>query len=431
MAAKANQNAFFLPPGRVVMGSLYDLQTKDQQGREREKPNIFFGVAVPKTDPEVAAVLNIINQTAWGHYQNITHIADQLKQGLDAPNFAWKVEDGDSKKNAGREGFAGCWVFRFSTSIYPIKTGDSQNNPIDPSTIKCGYYVDIAGNCAPNELTDKNAGVYLNPVVVRLLGYGKEIQQGPSVAQAFATRAAVLPAGASALPVATGTPGGAPGPMGQPATPAAPGGFPGIGGAPAPAAPGFAAGPIAPPAPVQTQEQISAALAAQLGVQHYPGHRIRPDRSAYDPDPTPGVQSAAASPTPPAMGTYQPPLGTSPPAAGQPATGMPGAGGATTAYPSNPMLGGVAAPGVPAGASPGPAALGTPAPGFPAIASPSNPPAGVQPHPGFLTPPAPVQRTVQMIQAESAAMSAAIGWAHAPGFRPNAARNAWEADPVM
>jgi hypothetical protein len=411
MAAKANQNPFFLPPGRVVMGSLFELQTKDQQGREREKPNIFFGVAVPKTDPEVAAVLNIINQTAQAYYGN-THIAAQLAMGLNAPNFAWKVDDGDSEKNKGREGFAGCWVFRFSTSIYPVKTGDSQNNPIDPSTIKCGYYVDIAGNCTPNELTDKNAGVYLNPVVVRLLGYGKEIQQGPSVAQAFANRAAVLPAGASALPVATGTPGGAPGPIGQPApaTPAAPGGFPGIGGAPTPPAPGFAAGPIAPPAPVQTQEQISAALAAQLGVQHYPGHRIRPDRSAYDPDPTQAPAPIAATPAAPM-----------------------GIGGPVAAVlaPSNPMLGGAAAPGVPAGASPGPAALGTPAPGFPTIVSPGNPPAGVQPHPGFLTPPPPVQRTVQMIQAESAAMSAAVGWAHAPGFRPNAARNAWEADPVM
>lgn len=429
MAAKTNQNPFFLPPGRVVQGSLFELQTKDQQGREREKPNIFFAVAVPKTDPEVAAVLSIINQTAYTYYQNIPHIKEQLLQGLNAPNFAWKVDDGDSTKNAGREGFAGCWIFRFSTSIFPVRTADSQNNPIDPSMIKRGYYVDVGGNCAANELTDKNAGVYLNPNAVRLLGYGKEISEGPTAAQVFAGRAAVLPAGASALPVATGTPGGAPAPMTQPAAPGTPpaGGFPGIG---APASPPPPAGPVAPPAPVQTPEQISAALAAQLGVQHYPGHRIRPDKSGYDADPT-GAPVAVVSPTPPGVPTSQAPLGTSPAQVGQPVTPMLGVGGATNAYPTSPAApttpGFAGAPGVPAGASPGPAALGIGQPGLTTV-SPSSPPAGVAPHPGFLTPP---QRTVEQIQAESAQMSASIGWAHTPGYRPNAARNAWEADPVM
>lgn len=413
MAAKGNNTPFFLPPGRVVQGSLYDLQTKDQQGRPRDKPTIFFAVAVPKTDPGVAEVLSIINTTAWEHYKNIPHIAEQLKLGLGAVNFAWKVEDGDAVKNNGREGFAGCWVFRFSTSIYPVKTGDSNGNPIDPAMIKRGYYVDVVGNCAANELTDKNAGVYLNPNGVRLLGYGQEIQDGPTVGQMFANRPAALPAGASALPVAPANPGGAPAPIAG--TPGAP---PPLGGTPAapqpPAGPGFAGGVtppppmmVAPPAPAQTAEQISAALAAQLGVQHYPGHRIRPDRSAYDPDPTtpPPPAPTAAAPAPMGLGGAV-------------------AGVSPLSNPTPPGLAGV--PGVPAGASPGPSALGTVPPGS-TTAYPSNVPPGVQPHPGILQPPA---QPVQTQDDISAGIAAANGVQHHPGWRFDVATRQYAANPA-
>lgn len=403
MAAKTQAVQFYLPPGRIVMGSTHEVQTKDQQGRDREKPTIFFAVAVPKTDPNVAAILTTINQVAWAHYQNITHIADQLKQGLNAPNFAWKVEDGDSAKNKDREGFAGCWVFRFSTSIFPIKAGDVNNSPIDPAMIKTGYYVDVSASCAPNGLTDKNAGVYLNPNGVRLLGYGKEIQTGPTIGQMFAQHTPQLPPGASALPVADGNP------LGGPAPAAPPAGMPGVGAPPPPATPpapppaglGASAPAAPPPPPVMTVEQIqaeSAALAAAAGVQHYPGHRIKPDRSGYDPDPTPAPTAATpGGPITPGMTANPlggPVAGVSPPSSPTPPAGIAGASG------------------VPAGASPGPA-LGTAPNGSPGIASPSNPPAGVQPHPQFLNPPA-APKTPDEISAE---IAAANGVQHYPGYR--------------
>lgn len=430
--AKNNAVQFYLPPGRIVMGDTSTLQTKDQQGRDREHPTIFFGVAVPKTDPRVDAILGTINQVAWTHYQNMPAIKAQLQQGLNAPNFAWKVDDGDSDKNKDREGFAGCWIFRFATSIHPIKCGDSKDQPIDPSMIKCGYYVDVVGSVAPNGLVDKNAGVYLNPNGVRLLGYGKEIQSGPSLGQLFAQQAATLPPGASALPVAdrpatmgaapaatTPAPLGAPGPIGgAPAAAAAPGG-PGFAlGAAAPAAPAapMPTAPIpAPAAPVQTTESIdaeSAAIAAAAGQQHYPGYRLNAARTGYDPNPTPAVTAAAPAASSP-MGQ---PLGGPVAAAGSPL--------------------GAAAPGVPAGAVPGQAALGAPGIGQPGspIASPTSvPPSGVQPHPGFLTPPAtvaPVARTAADIDAESAQIAAQAGQQHYPGYRLNAARTGYDANPT-
>jgi hypothetical protein len=401
MAKSTTAVAFYLPPGRIVMGDPHSIQENDQQGRKREHPTVFFGVAVPKTTPGIDQVIGLINQVARSYYGNMPQIMEQINQGLNAPNFAWKVDDGDSQKNAGREGFAGSWIFRFSTSIMPLKCGDSQDNPIDPTMIKCGYYVDVVGSVDANKLTDKNAGVYLNPNGVRLLGYGKEIASGPTVGQLFAGKAAALPPGASALPVAGSPMPGAPAPVTPPPAPAPMAGMPGVTApaAPPPPAPGFAGGvtppppPAPPPAPV-TIEQIqaqSAALAAQAGVQHHPGYRINAARNGYDPDPMP----APIAPPP---------------------AGMPNGGAVAGAY--DPMMAGVAGvPGVPAGATPGQAALGTPPNGLTTTVSPTNPPPGVQPHPGFLTPPA-----AQSPDEISAQIAAASGLQHYPGYRWNGAQ---------
>jgi hypothetical protein len=53
-----------------------------------------------------------------------------------------------------------------------------------------------------NGATGAQAGIYLNPNIVRLLGFGERIMSGPTPDQAFADRPAALPAGASATPVA-------------------------------------------------------------------------------------------------------------------------------------------------------------------------------------------------------------------------------------
>jgi hypothetical protein len=95
--------------------------------------------------------------------------------------------------------------------------------------------VDIAGSVALNGLTDNNAGIYMNPGVVRLVAEGEEIVGGIDPQAVFANHAAPmqLPPGARplgsapTLPAGSGMPGvGMPGmpaqPMQQPVMPAQP-----------------------------------------------------------------------------------------------------------------------------------------------------------------------------------------------------------------
>lgn len=369
------EQQFYIGPGRVVQGSLHEPVTVDQNGKPRDKPQIFFAVAVPKGEQCNAIAWQIMNATARDGYRNERGIMPEVERGLGAVNFSWKLEDGDSEKNKGREGFAGCWVYKFATSIIPIKTANNRNEPISPTEIKCGDYVDVMASCAINGLKDKNAGLFMNPRAVRLLGYGTEIQQGQSAAQMFAAVPAILPPGASALPVAAGLP---PTGVAAPASPApAPVAPPAVAApaSPAPVAPPpvAAPAPAAPPPPAQTKESIeaeSAAIAAAAGQQHYPGYRLRADRSGYDPDPTP----APAAP----------------------------------------------APAVPAGAAP--VSAPATAPNGSTIASPINPPPGVSPHPGFLNP-----KTPDEVSAE---IAAAHNVQHYSGYRFNPATRAYDPNPA-
>lgn len=400
---------FYLPPGRVVGGNLKEPQTKDQQGRDREKPALYFAVAVPKTDPRVTDILNTIANVARSFYGNHATIKPQIDMGLNAHNFAWKVSDGDGPKDKDRPGRAGCWIFHFSTSFESIPCGDAQNNQIDPATIKPGYYVDVSASVKANELLDKNAGVFLNPRGVRLLAYGEEIPLGQTIGQMFADVPAVMPAGGSAMPVATGNPlGGAPATVGQAPQPPAPtgAGMPGTTPpapgtqAPPPPPPGTMAPPPPPPAPapavtVETIRAESAQMCAAIGWPYHVGYRPNAAKNGYEPDPTP----PPSAPTAATNGAVSTPGMTANPL-----------GGPVAGASANPLATGVAsAPGVPAGASPAPGVPGTAPNGFPGTASPGN---GVQPHPGFLQPP--VTQTPDEI---SAAIAAANGVAHHAGYR--------------
>ena len=195
-------------PGRIIMGDLTTKQTKDHQNRDlpENKHHFFFGVAIPKTDPNIGALLGQIQQHAYAAYQQVPAVAQQIQMGLNG-KFAWKIDDGDnpSVKN---EHARGCYLIKFSTAL-PIRACNAQNQQIDPSEIKRGYWVDVGMSISANGATDNTAGIYVNPNVVRLLGYAEEIQSGPSIDQVFANAPAQLPQGASANPVAPS--GGMPG----------------------------------------------------------------------------------------------------------------------------------------------------------------------------------------------------------------------------
>lgn len=209
------------PAGRIIWGSVSEKQTEGYQGAKYEagEEPIQFGLAVLKTDPNVVAMMlqPLFNQAVAG-YPNNNVMANRIQQewasGFTMGMFKFKIRDGDKPNDQGvvNPNSKGCWVFNFSTKL-PLKACNAQNIEIDPKLIKRGYYADVSWSAKVNELTDANAGIFLNPQIVRLLAFGEEIVGGPSIEQAFANHAAPtnLPPGASAVPVAGAMPAGGPG----------------------------------------------------------------------------------------------------------------------------------------------------------------------------------------------------------------------------
>lgn len=199
------------PVGRIVWGSVHTRSTEDYDGKQYpagEGP-YQFGFAVLKTDPNIGAMLTAIyNQAIAGYQTNpqiVQRIQNEWQSGFTMGLFRFKIKDGDkpNAKNVINPNTKGHWVFSFQTSL-PLKCGNTMNAEIDPSSIKTGYFVDIAMSTKVNGQTDGTAGVYLNPQVVRLIAFGEEITGGPSVEDAFKGHAAptMLPPGASATPLA-------------------------------------------------------------------------------------------------------------------------------------------------------------------------------------------------------------------------------------
>jgi hypothetical protein len=330
------QTPCYIPRGRIVQGSLTELQTTDPKGKPLDKPRKFFAVAVPKNDPKVNDAIGIAYQVAATGYASMPQVSQHLLDAnrninLATQQFAWKIEDGDAPENRGKEGFAGCWVFKFQTTLLdrPL-CGDVNGQQIDPLTVKRGYFVDVYASVSINNNTDHTAGIYFNPTGLRLLDVGPEIHSGPTFTQMFGDKPAVtsgqaMPAAAPAGVPGVGMPAAAPvgnpgvaGPGVQAGVPsmAAPAAMPGM---PSPGAPAMSAQPAPataslsnPPAGVVPNQQFghgipagtapapspapapqpqpagptAAQIAAQYGQAHHPGWRYDPVGNKYDPDPT-------------------------------------------------------------------------------------------------------------------------------------------------
>jgi len=281
------------PLMRFVSGDIDKFRTHDHKNRPipEDKQGTEFGLAVAKDNPALPAMFQAICAHLWTEcaavpailqkIQNVMqyfplYVTTHAPQAMDG--FSWKMSDGDKPNAEGQvnEHTRGHWVFYFK-SKFPIAFGNAQNAEIPVSAIKRGDYVDIAFQCAWNGLTGADeAGVYLNPKVIRLQGEGPAIGGGiVSVAEAFASNPQPqyqLPPGAklpgTMPPVAANPmamPGGAPLPQAAPVFPAPvaplpaapivspPGNMPAATGFPgsAPVAPHptFANGPAAFPAP--------------------------------------------------------------------------------------------------------------------------------------------------------------------------------------
>lgn len=389
---KFPQLDFGLPPGRAVSGNFAVPSEKDYYGKDRDKPQFYFAVAVSKQDPRTGQVNQNIMGHAWHSYAGLqggqgvqqaiqsAPIGARIPPDFRAP-FAWKIEDGDAPENAQKEGWAGCWVYKF-TSTFPIKCCDQNNNQIDPRVVQLGWFVEVSASCVINGIVGDTAGVYLNPSYVRVgVNSAPVIVPGKTAEQAFGAAPMQLPAGAGGYQPPQNQQAYAPPPPQSPQ-----------GNYPPPAH-----GAYAPPAAAGSTQPAGA-----------PAYSPQSSPSSYAP-PSQGQQAYA--PPPQGAPNFQQPQsyttdaynaaaggGTGAPAyapASYAATTSPSDQGPVGNYTPPPMSAPpgapAGAPAVPAYAPPAGAAPYTPPAGYPATASPSEQPPrelpqGVQPHPAFLNP---------------------------------------------
>ena len=267
------------PIGRFVMGSMYEPQTEDADGKPlviktgdkkgESTVRYFFGVAIPKGAETHWAY------TEWGAKLWAIGHAGHAQAGQ-LPAFAWKVKDGDSQvpnkkgnKPCDQPGHKGHWVLSFSSAYPPkIVNSDGSASILEKDAVKPGYYIQVYGSVQYNDST-QNPGIYLNHSLVSFQAYGEEIHFGVDPKKVGFGGA--LPQGAAAAPVGGMTTP----PAGLPPPPAA-----------APVPPAAPAAPVAPPA-------APVVPAAPTAVQ--PSAGFVPAAGAVPPPP-------AAAPAPPAAG---------------------------------------------------------------------------------------------------------------------------------
>lgn len=327
-----------LSPGRIVEGNVHTPSDIGMNGQKKAKPEYYFAVAIPKTDPRIPEIWAAYQQEALGGYGNNAAIKARIMQGITPNGFAFKIADGDAPDRRERAGQAGCWIFKIKTT-WPIRVLDNQNQAIEPSVLQSGFWCDVMVNLAPNGKQDHTAGLYVNPIYARWLfpGYGERILGGPppSVMGAAPSQ---LPPGAmpSASPAPSAAPHPAPGGGHAPATPHAGGGM-------APNVPAMGSPAQTPQGWQQPAPQASTAPQPQQVLLGYD----QAGNAVYGPPPAGHVSGPHTTSAPTALNV-------------QPAT----------AYPSNPPQG---QPGGPANA---PAAM---APAMPAGAH------SMQAQPGSMT----------------------------------------------
>jgi hypothetical protein len=220
--SNANVETGVSPVGRLIYGDIFQPTLKGYKGEPLKAPQWNATVAIPKTSPGLQAMFAQMQKVAQAGFPG------GEPQRAD---FSWKFRDGDAPENQGKEGYAGCWVFKFRSGFAPNAIVDANNQQIlDPNQIRRGYQVRVAYSLAANGDPSK-PGVYLNMTMLQLIAQDKEIVSGPSADQVFNAPAQALPPqpGAfAALPGAQAPQGfpGAQAPQGFPGA-QAPQGFPG------------------------------------------------------------------------------------------------------------------------------------------------------------------------------------------------------------
>lgn len=254
-----------MPVGRIVAGNTtlwedaVDYHTKQKKlnadGTPRKENRV--SIAYPKQEFLEKVWPYILQEVAKIYPQYASTHPDQCEMS----RFAWKVINGDSAScpqgsqvpyNA-RDGYAGCYIVKISTSAFLPGTFKFENGAyrkIEADEIKCGDYV--VANLTITAHNEKDGGLYWNPNGYELVGYGQEIKGsgGADPMAMFGGATYQLPVGASLTPISS-APANAQMPMTAPmATPqAAPVAMPAQAPMSAPA-PIPAQAPMAQPAPM-------------------------------------------------------------------------------------------------------------------------------------------------------------------------------------
>jgi len=274
------------PVGRMLTGSVSKARDKDKAGKplltkdQRPRQEWTFGVGYEKAGTAHWA------QTEWGAIAwgvGTAGFPGLFNQdGTTTKRFSWKIVDGDSQipndegnKPCDNEGWPGHWVVFFKSSFPPTTWNADGTKAIDPSEIRPGMFVQVAGSIDSNGDMGK-PGIYVNHAMVALAGYhpdGEIKSAGADPRQAGFGQGAA-PANMQRVPAGALAPNASqpPGPPSAPAMPGVPGGV----AAPPPGAPVLP--PTAPP----------------TGVAPHPGI-LRPPGSP----PAPVAPMAAATPPPP------------------------------------------------------------------------------------------------------------------------------------
>lgn len=234
---------FTTPIGRIVQGNPL---TENIQYDDKQQPKVnkqgqvvkswYLNVAFDKANPETIAMIEAIYRQAATDYPALFPYGYQPQANPGNPasgqppihaggcirqDFAYKIKDGDGfdangKPHSAKEGWKGCYIVQISTYAGQIRVvnGLNGNSPITevgsgPNHIKTGDFVRVGLDVKSNGWTgdpQSKPGLYVNPTVVQLVGYGDLIQGGPDPDQVFAQQTAYIPAGMSTTPTAASMP---------------------------------------------------------------------------------------------------------------------------------------------------------------------------------------------------------------------------------
>ena len=251
------------PVGRIVQGNpLVGNQVKDDHGAlvfnqdGAPKLSYYMGLAISKQDPAAQQLIAKIDAEARAAWPNLF---DPATGECRDKKFSIKYFDGEGfdhngKAFAEREGLAGHWVIRLSSS-YPLRSYDGMAGNVeitDPERIYRGCYAVAAIEVKTNGATGTNTrGLYINSQGVQMVGHGERILGGANPDELFGAAGAAIPQGAYVPAGMSTTPVAPPAPPAMQAPVQAPPAAPHMVATPPPVQAPAMALPTPPPPPVQ------------------------------------------------------------------------------------------------------------------------------------------------------------------------------------